>query len=133
MWIWLIVLLIVAALAYVRLAPHDVDRHHRPIEQDRLRDGPGQAVRVRPAEPGLLARADAELAGFKRTKRLAGSVEEGRVTYVTRSRIFGFPDYTTLEERDGQLRMRGELRFGKSDMGVNAKRLETLRHRIEGD
>jgi uncharacterized protein (DUF1499 family) len=56
-------------------------------------------------------------------------VEEGRITYMTRSLVFGFPDYTTVTTvpaGDGaQVVAYGRLRFGSSDMGVNRERLES--------
>ena len=45
------------------------------------------------------------------------------MTWITRSRLFGFPDYTTAEVRSDGLYVWSRLRFGKGDMGVNAARL----------
>jgi len=50
-------------------------------------------------------------------------VAEGRVTYITRSKLWGFPDYSTFETRDGDLLIHARLRFGSSDMGVNRARV----------
>ena len=55
---------------------------------------------------------------------LAGSVEEGMVTYITRSAVFGFPDYTTVRQRGDELEIYGRLRMGYSDLGVNGKRID---------
>ncbi|WP_420012217.1 DUF1499 domain-containing protein [Tateyamaria sp.] len=49
------------------------------------------------------------------------------MVYRTRSKWIGFPDFTTVEYVDGQIRMFARLRFGRSDLGVNGKRLERLR------
>jgi len=46
------------------------------------------------------------------------------ITYVTRSRVFGFPDYTTVRQAGPQLEIYGRLRFGRSDLGVNAARID---------
>jgi uncharacterized protein (DUF1499 family) len=89
------------------------------------RDMDGGAIRVVAAGEDALARLDEIALETPRTSRLAGSAEDGRVTYVTRSRVFGFPDYTTAEVVDGQLRVFGRLRFGGSDMGVNRARIES--------
>ncbi len=63
-----------------------------------------------------------------RTSRIAGSIEEGRITYVTRSAFWGFPDYTTVAAVpvDGgtSVAILGRARFGRSDLGVNRKRIE---------
>ena len=46
------------------------------------------------------------------------------ITYITRSRVFGFPDYTTVRQAGPQLELYGRLRFGGSDLGANAARLD---------
>lgn len=121
---WIVIVAIVALLAYVRLAPTDAARWHQPISSETDMDMEGGAIRVVPADEDTLARLNEVALATPRTKVLAGSVDEGRVTYVTRSRVFGFPDYTTAEVTDGQLRVYGRLRFGKGDMGVNRERVE---------
>nr|WP_295315069.1 DUF1499 domain-containing protein [Roseobacter sp.] len=120
------VLLVLAGLAWVRLAPHDTARWHQPLRYDQNTDFSGGAFRVAEAGPDALQRADQHMRALDRTVVLAGSVEEGRVTYVTRSKVFGFPDYTTIEVRDGHIRAWGRLRFGTSDLGVNRDRLEQI-------
>ncbi len=76
------------------------------------------------AVPGDLAALDAIIRAEPRTHVLAGSVGEGMVTYVTRSKMFGFPDYTTVQQRGDTLAIHARLRYGKSDMGVNKARVE---------
>jgi uncharacterized protein (DUF1499 family) len=62
-----------------------------------------------------------------RTRRIAGSLEEGMITWETRSRLWAFPDYTTARARaeGGQtlLDITARSRFGQYDYGVNAARL----------
>lgn len=59
---------------------------------------------------------------------LAGTVAEGHVTYIARSRVVGFPDYISVVAypQDGgtALAIYGRLRFGRSDFGVNRKRAQ---------
>lgn len=121
--LWIIASVLVALLAYVRLAPADPDRWHQPIAADSDMDMAGGAIRVVPATDGILARLDEVAMATPRTRRLAGSVAEGRITWVTRSLVFGFPDHTTAEVTEGQLRVYGRLRFGGGDMGVNRARI----------
>ncbi|MFK7764936.1 MAG: DUF1499 domain-containing protein [Roseobacter sp.] len=125
----LVVLL--AGLFYVRLAPNDPDKWHTAIQSDVDRDLPGGAVRVMAAEPDTLTRADVYMRSLPRTHVIAGSVDTGRITYITRSAVFGFPDYTTVEYQNGQLRAFARLRFGRSDLGVNSERLQGLRAALE--
>ncbi|WP_299297718.1 DUF1499 domain-containing protein [uncultured Tateyamaria sp.] len=122
----LVLACVIGALAYVRLAPTDTARWHVPVDATTDKDMIGGAVRVVPGDAQMLVRADAVMQNVPRTTKIAGSVETGRVTYVTRSKWIGFPDFTTLELRDGTLRMFARLRFGRSDFGVNRKRLQGL-------
>lgn len=128
---------VLALMAYVRFAPLNGAAWHETnvpmmepgqypaegsfIEQRRL-DGDGRDV---------LARLDAIIRDTPRTQRVAGSVETGKITYVTRTRLMGFPDYTTvtlMQSPDGTtstLQVYGRLRFGKADLGVNRARIES--------
>lgn len=123
---WVVFAAIVAGLGYIRLAPHDVTRWHVPVAAEADRDFIAGAVRVLAGDAATLARVDAAARALPRTQVLAGSLAEGRVTYVTRSALFGFPDYTTVELAEGQVRMLARLRFGRSDLGVNRRRLQGL-------
>lgn len=128
----IVVILVVSALAYVRLAPTDPTRWHVPVTAQTSSDQMGGAIRVLSTDAAALARVDAAARALPRTQVLAGSVDGGRITYVTRSRLIGFPDYTTVEYADGLLRMHARLRFGRSDFGVNAERLQRLLAAAEG-
>jgi len=142
----LLPLMIFAAfvLLYVRFAPSTAENWHvNPLE---ARPGAGRFV-VRP-EGGdasfgpvpvlpavLLSTLDAVAASAPRTRRLAGSVSEGRITYVSRSRLLGFPDYTTvqvIETPDGaSLAVFARLRFGRKDFGVNRARVQEWLFQLE--
>ena len=125
-------LLSVGLAVYVRVAPTDAANWHVPVTADTSRDMTGGAIRVLSADETVLQRVDAAARALPRTRVLAGSVEDGRITYVTRSRVIGFPDYTTVEYSNGLLRMHARLRFGRSDFGVNAERLQRLLAAAEG-
>ena len=122
----LIFILVFAVLALIRFAPSDPARWHQPVQAETSRDMTGGAIRVLRTGPDALARVDAAARALPRTRVLAGSLDERRITYVTRSAAFGFPDYTTVEYADGLLKMHARLRFGRSDLGVNAERLQRL-------
>jgi hypothetical protein len=128
-----LILIAVAALAaYIRLAPSDLARWHialHPRPADIAAPSPQMAV-LRggayidlPVTDGLLARLDTIIMATPRTVRLAGSVDSGRMTWITRSALWGFPDYTTAEVGPQGLTIYSRLRFGGSDMGVNGARL----------
>ncbi|MDW4497616.1 DUF1499 domain-containing protein [Sulfitobacter sp. D35] len=127
----IVLVVVIGLLAYIRLAPSDPARWHQPVPYSENTDMQSGAARVIKAEPNALARIDAAARGLQRTSVLAGSVEEGRITYVTRSAVFGFPDYTTVEQNDKQLKLYARQRFGRSDFGVNRDRLEQLLAALE--
>ena len=135
----LLVLLIVIGgfLGYVRLAPSDPQEWHKQAYPSGMGDIPSSAGfiwRAPLADEGKdrLNRLDQIIMSTPRTTRLAGSVDTGKITYVTRSAVIGFPDYTTIGVYQGliedsdirYLEINGRLRFGHSDFGVNAKRIK---------
>ncbi|MEM9392409.1 MAG: DUF1499 domain-containing protein [Pseudomonadota bacterium] len=141
---WTGTIIVVAMMAFVglfaaiRLAPSNPDVWHIDPSDPALSEGPGQTL-VRSdgtvkspvfekTPDDLLAAFDDIADATPRTQVVAGSVAEGRVTYLTRSLIWGFPDYTTVAaipvDGGAEIVAYGRLRFGKSDMGVNAERLQ---------
>ncbi|MEM6589060.1 MAG: DUF1499 domain-containing protein [Pseudomonadota bacterium] len=134
MRIFLIVLLtvLIGVGLYVRLAPSDPARWHAmPDEMDNI-DMDGGAKRVIDAGDGDLARLHAIALSTPRTQALAGSVEARMITYITRSRVFGFPDYTTVTQEGAQIKIHARLRFGRLDMGVNAARVDAWLAQLSG-
>lgn len=138
--VWGLLAALVVFAGYVRLAPSNPARWHVSLnlpgwsQGDRwdevvpLTGGASLRLSLATGAPGeLLARLDALALATPRTTRLSGSVEEGRITWVTRSALWGFPDFTTAEVRPDGLYIHARLRFGRDDMGVNAARLETWR------
>lgn len=123
---WLLLIVVVGAMLYFRLAPTEPSKWHQPVEATQNEDREGGAIRVIKADAATLARIDEAARALPRTTPVAGSVDDGRITYMTRSFVFGFPDFTTVELRDGEIRMHARLRFGRSDFGVNRARLEKL-------
>lgn len=134
MRIFLICLLTVAIVAglYVRFAPSDPARWHALPEDMDNRDEMGGALRVVEAEEGDLTRLHAIALATPRTHVLSGSLEEGMITYVTRTRVIGFPDYTTIRQVGTRIDIHARLRFGASDMGVNAARLDAWLAALSG-
>lgn len=132
--------LLAAAMAWVRLAPSDPARWHVELARAAA-PGPGPCIEkietgkgfarasciVAQSPASVLQALDAIALATPRTARLAGSPQDGRITWITRSRLWGFPDYTTaqaVETAEGtQLDLLARLRFGRGDMGVNGARL----------
>lgn len=128
----LILLAAVVAVAgfavWVRVAPSDPARWNTDPAQgvEGMNSHVARVLLALPPDQALAA-FDAVAMGEPRTTRLAGSVSEGRITYVTRSALWGFPDYTTVaavaEDGGAALVIHARARFGKSDLGVNAARI----------
>ena len=137
----LIVIAVLALSAYVRLAPEDAAAWHVGVATpDPASPGPctgkvtivpkgARATCLASGTPSeVLARLDATAITSARTIRLAGTPEEGRITWVARSFLMGYPDYVTAEASTTPAGTRLDIfsrqRFGEGDMGVNAARLK---------
>lgn len=64
-----------------------------------------------------------------RVEVLAGSADEGFVTYIQRSALMGYPDYISVrfieaEEGGSTLAVFSRARYGTSDLGVNETRVD---------
>ncbi|MBT8412936.1 MAG: DUF1499 domain-containing protein [Boseongicola sp.] len=140
--LFVIVLIAVLGLGWIRFAPTDIDafhidpaiandpgpRGHKVIGLEAPRfDGDPDTVmealmRVARAEP--------------RVRRLDGSVDEGMLTFVARSKWLGFRDYVTFKAvaEGSQTKLaaisRSRYEIG-SDWGTNRERLENWFTKIE--
>ncbi len=144
----LIIVAVAGFAAYVRLAPSDPQVWHQPAPAALAGPAAKMIAEASPADlvvartdgasatvtlPGksgaqALAAVDAVAMATARTTRLAGAPETGRITWITRSALWGFPDYTTAEvaidsDAGSTIILNARLRFGGSDLGVNAARL----------
>ena len=126
-------LLAVAGVAYVRLSPSDIAAYHLAPKATEAGDTPGAnsfkaARQITAPAADVLRAVDTVALATDRTQRVAGGVDEGLVTYETRSAVMGFPDYTTVTVTEGAtgplLVINGRSRFGASDVGVNRARVE---------
>ncbi len=123
--IYLLIVLIALLVLYIRLAPSDVRIWHDTVSFGADEDLPGSVIRTIPGGEDRLQRLIDIVESTPRTTKLAGSLEEKRLTYVTRSKTIGFPDYTTIGLTDDtQIAIYGRLRFGRHDFDVNRTRVE---------
>ena len=124
--------------AFVRLAPVDPARWHvtladqptsiKPNDATAYLTGGDLAAPTYAAAPdAVLARLEALALSEPRTRLVAGSAGEGRLTLMQRSALWGMPDFITAEATatpDGtRLQLWSRARFGFSDFGTNRQRL----------
>ncbi len=150
MLIYLVLVLLFGAVAFVRLAPSDpaawnvapaglvpetagwsaLDRDP-PAQTNGPVAMPGGAYALvqmtGSTAAEVLRQLDTVARATPRTVLLAGEPEQGLMTWVTRSAIWGFPDYTTAQAvQDGpqvSVAIVARQRFGSDDLGVNAARI----------
>lgn len=108
--------------------PEDGARTGKPNDY-LVAEGGDRAPLVLDAPPSDVAgRLDFIAMGEPGVERLAGSPEEGHVTYVQRSRLIGFPDAVSVkvsaEGEGARVSVWSRSRFGHSDLGVNRARVE---------
>lgn len=130
-----VLVLVVGVAAYVRLSPLDVEKWHNPklpkLEAGEHPSGGSFVGRYVQQDDGQAALARVHEVAVKtpRTQVLAGSVAEGKISYVTRTRGFGFPDVTTVTLLEDaatgttSVQIYARLRYGKKDLGVNKTRV----------
>lgn len=135
----ILMFLVVGLVAHIRLAPSDPRVWHIDPTDPSLRAGEGRFLLRDGADApspiygsspeAVLVRLAEIIEATPRTRILAGSPAEGRMTFQTRSAVMGFPDYTTvatLPEGEGGSRLviYARLRFGQRDFYVNKTRVE---------
>lgn len=136
---FVVILLFLAAIAivFVRFAPFDANRFHKPAfpaaPGDYETNNGFTAVREITASPEDVIKAlDSIIMNTPRTQRMAGLPGMVLITYETRSGFFGFPDFTNVSvippgavgNAGSLIAIRGRARFGVMDMNVNRKRIE---------
>ncbi len=122
--LWLLPILAFGFAIYVRVAPSDPAKWHKEPRVAHDSDNENSARRLVMSGRDGLARFHQVAMGTPRTTVLAGSVEDGLVTYVTRSNLMAYPDYTTAYQDGDMLKVYGRSRFGRKDFGVNADRVD---------
>lgn len=126
--------LTLAAALYVRLTPVDAAQWHVDPEDVTPPTAPNfsllagsEAVAINAPALAVAGRVQA-VAEAEGAQVVGGSLGEGHVTYVVRSRVMGFPDFVSLrlvpEEDTTRLHIFSRSGFGHSDLGVNTARVQ---------
>ncbi len=122
-----------ALLAYIRLAPSDSAKWHMALD-------PRPAILGAPSPDAVVtlrggAYMDLPADSFAALKSIAANTPRTQIltqtpdhiTWITRSKLIGFPDYTTAQITPTGVIVYARLRFGSGDQGVNAARLTAWR------
>ncbi|MEL7025680.1 MAG: DUF1499 domain-containing protein [Pseudomonadota bacterium] len=143
-FLYLVGAVVVANIAfslYVRLAPiNGQDFHVDPLAAGV--DGPRSAYHGPPDVPSYQASPEALFAAFReialatpRTRLVAETEPDLSATFLTRSALMGFPDYTSVRvvpwEDGATVAIYARARFGYSDLGVNAARVAVWRAALD--
>ena len=135
----LALLAVAAVMLYIRFTPSDPEEWHvdpravaKPDKPNhwliRSVGGDAPALEYALSAPDLAQVVDAVVLAQPRTRRIAGSVEAGHMTYLTRTPIMGYPDYVSVRvfatATGASLAVFSRSRFGQSDLGTNRKRME---------
>ena len=135
----LALLTMAGVMLYIRFTPADPAEWHvdpRAVAKPdtpnhwliRSVGGDAPAPEYALSAPELAQVVDAVVLSQPRTQRIAGSVEAGHMTYVARTPIMGYPDYVSVRvfatATGASLAVFSRARFGRSDLGMNRKRLE---------
>lgn len=136
MFLTLFVVAIIAVLAFIRLAPSDPAKWNIALN-------PRPAILAAPSPDAVVtlkggAYMDLPATTFAALKSIATTTPRTQIlsqtpdhiTWITRSKLIGFPDYTTAQITPNGLTVYARLRFGGEDMGVNAARLTAWREAL---
>lgn len=130
-----------AVMLYVRFTPTDPAYWHvdpraiaKPSKPNnwliRPVGGDARPPHYRAEVADLVAAIEAAAAAMGDMTRIAGTPESGHLTYISRTKWMGFPDFTTFRvysTDDGvSFAALARARFGQSDMGNNRARLDAM-------
>ena len=138
--LYLLVFVVIAALT-LRFWPVDTEEFHEdPAEPEHRRS----EVRLIGLEaPRYPATAEEVLRAFRKIALadrgvhvVEGSIDEGMITFVARSKIMGFRDFITVKAVDegkdlAKLAILARPRINSYDWGVNAARLDRWLQEME--
>ncbi len=133
---FVLVILLVAAMLYFRLAPIDQSAYIKSAKTAPS-DGQPHEYRLAGEAAPVFALPAPELAGIvdeyiksrPRTRQIGGYAKDLQAVYEVRSLLFGFPDFVSVDidavdENHARLNIFSRSHYGRSDLGANKKRVE---------
>lgn len=110
---------------------------YRVVPADSVRDVDADAASKKYEMPAaaLGAAFDRIVRSSGNVEVVGGTLEGGFITYVQTSKIFAFPDYISVkfievDDQNSTLAVFSRSRFGRSDLGVNKKRITAWLERL---
>lgn len=130
--LWIVILLLAAAWAYVRFSGIDEAVYHVDPVSAETPTFPGyyrETLTLNMASEDLVAQLEAIILETPRTTHLAGDLEDDFASYTTRSAVWGFVDVASVKitetgEDTSELTIFSRLRQGYFDVGVNEARVK---------
>ncbi len=138
-----LVLVLMCAIG-MRFVPHPIDKLHAnhdplgPMDEDI--QGGFQHRRLVPVDEveNFVKQIDKTIRRAPRTKFVAGSLESGRMTYLSRTAIWASPNYTTLavldhpdEPEHKVVLVRGHAMNCESDLGESRDRILSWMQQVD--
>ncbi len=125
---------VMAAAVYFRFASMPAEIWHVDPATANLPNTPnaelrqGQGAPVVALPPASVAEGLAQVAEVEGATQIAGDLTEGFATYVQRTRLMGYPDAISIRltpvDEGTRVEIFSRSRFGRSDFGVNAARVD---------
>lgn len=139
---WVLITLLACSVGFavwVRVAPFDQARWHiDPAKAPDRKLGWFKAELVMAdvdTPEQALAKVGAVAVDWPRTKVLFGDAKSGRISFVTRTKFWQFPDVTTVSAVTSDsgvvLQFYARQRFGGDDVGVNRARIKAWLGELE--
>lgn len=136
MFLTIILLLILAVLVYIRLAPSPIEKWHGDPEELAATNKPNsyrlsaeKSVEFAVGADKLAVLLNDVAHDFSAATVLAQDADARITTYIARTKLMGYPDYistkiTAIDDSHAKLAIYSRSRFGRSDLGVNKKRVQ---------
>lgn len=135
-----IAMVLIGLAAYARVVQIDPETYHVDPETAPTPKVPGHIL-LRPGSTSeapiflmkaedLAAKLNTVIQATPRTRVLAGGLDQGYASFVTRSAIFSFPDIANVKvidlgEGKSTVAILSRLRIGQMDFGVNEARVKS--------
>lgn len=126
------IVLLAISNAWVRFSPSDPDQWHKVLQNPENKEFGKGLIKVLPQKAEQFGRLWDIAQATPRTNLLAGSVDEGAFTVVTRTKFWGFPDFSTIWVSRDSLVIYARARFGSQDSNVNAARVSKWDQQLSG-